>query len=85
MKSLRSSCREAGEDEALQAVAAMQRGHVFDLTPEVAMAAASLSLEYSLPMADSIILASARASEAVIWTQDVDFKGLGDVKYFPKK
>lgn len=77
--------REAGEEAALQAASAMQRPHVIDLTPQLAMSAASLSLQHSLPMADSIILASARANEAVVWTQDVDFKGLANVKYFPKK
>ena len=77
--------REAGRDAALQAAAAMQRGQVVDLTPSLAMAAASLSLAHSLPMADSIILASARACEATVWTQDVDFKGIPGVKYFPKK
>ena len=76
--------REAGEDAALQAASAMQRGHVVDLTPQIAMSAALLSTKLSLPMADSIILASARESEAVVWTQDVDFKGLDKVKYFPK-
>ena len=77
--------REAGEDAALVGASAMQRGHVVDLTSQLAMSAASLSLEHSLPMADSIILASARAHEAVVWTQDADFKGLDQVKYFPKK
>ena len=77
--------REAGENAALQAVAAMQRGHVIDLTATLAMSAASLSLEHSLPMADSIILASARAHEAAIWTQDVHFKGIEGVKYFAKR
>ncbi|MDE0840190.1 MAG: type II toxin-antitoxin system VapC family toxin [Kiritimatiellae bacterium] len=77
--------REAGEDAALQAASAMQRGRVIDLTPQLALSAASLSLEHSLPMADSIILASARAHEAVVWTQDIDFKGLANVKYFPKR
>ena len=77
--------RESGEDAALQATAAMQRGHVVDLTPQLAMAAAALSHKLSLPMADSIILAAAREHNATVWTQDVDFKGLESVKYFPAK
>jgi len=77
--------REAGEEEALQAASAMQRGLVVDLTSERAMSAAALSLQHSLPMADSIILAAAREHEAVVWTQDEDLKGLDSVKYFPKK
>lgn len=77
--------REAGEEAALQAATAMQRGHVVDLTPQIAISAALLNREHSIPMADSIILASARANEATVWTQDADFKGLDNVKYFPKK
>ncbi len=77
--------RESGEDAALQAAGAMQRGHVIDLTPQRAMAAASLSHKFSIPMADSIILAAAQEHNATIWTQDLDFKGLEHVKYFPAK
>ena len=77
--------REAGSDAALQAVSAMQRGTVIDLTPKLAISAALISHEHSLPMADSIILATAQETEATIWTQDVDFKGIDSVKYFPKK
>ena len=76
--------REAGEEAALQAASAMQRGVVVDLTPQISISAALLSIKHSLPMADSIILATARESEATVWTQDVDFKGLDNVKYFPK-
>ncbi|SMP77436.1 PIN domain-containing protein [Desulfonatronum zhilinae] len=76
--------REAGEDAALQAASAMRRGQVVELTPQRAMSAASLSLRHSLPMADSIILAAAHEYEAVIWTQDADFKELDNVRYFPK-
>ena len=77
--------RETGEEAALQAASAMQRGHLVDLTPQRAMSAAALSLQHSLPMADSIILAATREHEAILWTQDKDFKGLDKVKYFAKK
>ena len=76
--------REKGENEALQVAAAMERGQVVDLTSELAMAAAGLSVELGLPMADSIILATARAHEATIWTQDADFKAIPGVKYFER-
>ncbi len=76
--------REAGENEALQAAAAMQKGTVVDLSSRLAMDAARLSLKHQLPMADSIILATAIIHEAVIWTQDADFKNLSKVNYFPK-
>ena len=77
--------RESSENEALQAAAAMQKGTVVDLTAQLAIAASKLSLEHALPMADSIILATAKAFEAILWTQDSDFKNIAGVKYFPKK
>jgi predicted nucleic acid-binding protein len=77
--------RESKENEALQAVAAMQKGKVVDLTPSLAITASKLSLKHNLPMADSIILATAREHEAVVWTLDSDFKNIAGVKYFPKK
>jgi uncharacterized protein with PIN domain len=51
--------REAGEHEALQALAAMQKGTIADLTVNFAIAASKLSVLHKLPMADSIILATA--------------------------
>ena len=77
--------RESKENEALQAVVAMQKGTVVDLTTTLAIAASKLSLKYNLPMADSIILATANEFNATLWTQDSDFKNIGGVKYFPKK
>ena len=77
--------RESGENSALQAVMAMQKGTVVDLTASLAIAASKLSLEHDLPMADSIILATAQEFGAVIWTQDSDFDGMSNVKYFPKQ
>ena len=68
--------RESGEDGALQGMAAMQRVRVVDLTASLAASAARLSLKLSLPMADSIILATAKASDATLWTQDADFADL---------
>jgi len=77
--------RESSENEALQAAAAMQKGTVVDLTVSLAIAASKLSLEKGLPMADSIILATAKAYDAILWTQDSDLKNMPGVKYFPKK
>lgn len=74
--------RETGENEALQAVAAMQKGKVVELTANIAMFAAKLSLQHNLPMADSIILATAQKYRCVIWTQDSDFQHLENVNYF---
>ena len=77
--------RESGENDALQALAAMQKGTVVALTASLAVAASRLSIMHSLPMADSIILATAQEYDAVIWTQDADLKHMNNVKYFPKK
>lgn len=76
--------RERGEGAALQGAAAMQAAHVVDFSSNLALIAASLSLAHSLPMADSIILATARAYDATLWTQDIDFKDIPGVRYFPK-
>ena len=75
--------RESAENEALQAVAAMQKGKIIDLNAHIAMDASKLSLQRHLPMADSIILATARAYDCVIWTQDSDFQHIEGVNYFP--
>ncbi len=77
--------RESSENEALQAAVAMRKGRVVDLTASMAIAASKISLEHKIPMADSIILATAKEFGATIWTQDSDFKNIDDVKYFPKK
>ena len=76
--------RERGETQALEAMAAMQRGQVVDLDSRLAAVAARLSLAHSLPMADSIVLATARESGATLWTQDSDFKAIPGVRYLSK-
>jgi predicted nucleic acid-binding protein len=75
--------REFAENEALQSVAAMQKGKIIDLNANIAMNASKLSLQQNLPMADSIILATARAYDCVIWTQDSVFQHIDGVNYFP--
>jgi predicted nucleic acid-binding protein len=77
--------RELGERRALEAMALMQQGSIVDLDATLAMSAARLSVEFKLPMADSIMLATAQASKATLWTQDDDFEGLDGVKYIAKK
>jgi predicted nucleic acid-binding protein len=76
--------REAGENEALQAAVAMRKGTVVDLTSSLAIEASKISLAHGIPMADSIILATAKEFDATVWTQDSDFKAMKRVKYFPK-
>ena len=77
--------RERTEAEAVHAVAAMQKTQVVDLTQELALTAADLSLEHKLAMADSIMLAVARAHDAELVTTDSGFEGISGVTVFSKK
>ncbi len=77
--------QQRGEGDALRAIAVMQQGQVVDLDGRIALAAARISLEARLPMADSIVLATTRAHGATLWTQDGDFKGLPGVQYRKRK
>lgn len=77
--------QQRDEGDALQAVAIMQQGTVIDLDTAIALNAAKLSLEFRLPMADSIMLATARAHSATLWSQDSDFKGVAGVEYVEKR
>ncbi len=73
--------QQRGESAALQAIAAMQQGTVAELGAELAVRAAALSVDMKLPLADSIILATARKYGAELWTQDADFEGIEGVRY----
>ncbi len=70
--------REFGENAGLQAYAVMSQGRVVDLDERLVLRAAP----YPLPMADSIILATAQEYRAIVWTQDRHFQGLPQVKFF---
>jgi predicted nucleic acid-binding protein len=73
--------QQRDESAALQATAAMHQGTVVDLGAELAVSAAALSVDLKLPLADSIILATARKYSAELWTQDADFEGIEGVRY----
>ncbi len=73
--------QQRDESQALQAVALMHQGRLVDLTASLAIDAARLSRSARLPMADSIMLATARAHGAAFWTQDADFDGMPGVRY----
>jgi len=73
--------QQRSEGDALQAVAVMQQGQVIDLDPRIALHAARLSTDLKLPMADSVMLATAREHNAILWTQDSHFDGIQGVKY----
>jgi len=76
--------RQRGEDMALEAIAHMEQGKVISLDSDLAIDAAVYGVKHKLPLADSIIFATAKRFAALIWTQDADFKALPDVRYFQK-
>lgn len=78
-------CQQRDEDEALRVVAVMEQGKVVDLDQATALEAAHLSLLHRIPMADSIMLATARRHRATLWTQDADFAGIPGIRYFTKQ
>lgn len=73
--------RELGEEQALEAASQIEETHLFPLTESIAYLAADVSLEYRLPMADSIVYATARQEGAKLVTSDSDFKNLPEVLY----
>ncbi len=73
---------EKDEDSALQAVAMMQQAKVIEVTASIAVQASKVSYIFKLPMADSLIYVTARDHNAIIWTQDADFKELEGIRYF---
>jgi len=77
--------QQRGEQAALQATAIMQQGHLVGLDVATAVFAAKLGLQARLPLADSVVMATARAHNAVVWTQDADFQGLEDVRFRKKR
>ena len=77
--------QQRDEGVALRAVAVMQQGSVIDLTPPLALSAARVSHDLRLPMADSVMLATARESGATLWTQDAGFAGIPEVRYIERR
>lgn len=77
--------QQRGEDAALQIVAVLHQGLIVDLDATLSLNAAVLGLEHKLPLADSIILATARLHNATVWTLDADFEGLPGVRYFARR
>jgi len=77
--------QQRGEGDALQAVAVMIQGKVLDLDLDLALSAARVSVDLNLPMADSVMLATAQAHGATLWTQDADLKGIAGVQYVERR
>ena len=76
--------REAGEADAQEVLACIRNYPVIAVTDDLALHAADLSAIHQLAMADALIYATTLAQNATLWTQDDDFKGLPNVRYFPK-
>lgn len=77
--------QQRGEQAALQVTAVMQQGRLTGLDLAIAMFAAKLGLQFKLPLADSVIMATARIHHAMVWTQDTDFEGLENVRFRKKR
>ncbi len=76
--------QQRDENAALQATALMSQGRVVDLSTPVALRAARIGFDLKLPLADSVILATAQLNNSVVWTQDADFDGIENVRYIEK-
>ena len=72
--------RKLGDESASRAATYMQRGHVIDQNMALTLEAAS----NGLPLADSLIYATAQLHRADLWTQDAHFEGLSGIKFFKK-
>jgi predicted nucleic acid-binding protein len=75
---------ETTEDDALFCIAHMKQGSIIDLTDELSLVASKISIEFKLPMADSIIYATTLKYNCILWTQDHHFSGLNFVHYSEK-
>jgi len=76
---------ERDEDSALLSVGLMSYGRGVELDRGIAVDAAQISRDLKLAMAASIILATARANNAILWTQDEHFNGSEGVRYVEKQ
>jgi predicted nucleic acid-binding protein len=73
--------QQRSENEALQVIAVMQQGKIAEMDSRTALSAARISVDNKLPLADSVMLATARLNNAVLWTQDSHFERIPNVKY----
>ena len=77
--------QQLGRNAAYRAVAQMRLERVVDLDRKLAITAARVGIERKLALADSIVLATAEACSATLWTQDADFDGMKSVRYRRKQ
>jgi predicted nucleic acid-binding protein len=76
--------QQRDESSALDYVAVMQQSTVVELDAALALRAAALGLRHKLPLADSVVYATAQQANAIVWTQDADFEGLAGVRFWRK-
>ena len=76
--------KQCPHEKAEEVTRAMLSGILIHIDEDIAVSAADLFIKHKLPLADSLIYAVALAQNAILWTQDVDFNGLPNVRYFPK-
>jgi len=72
------------DQDAFYAVAVMLDYRVIEPDTQLSLEAVLLARKHKLAFADSIILATALAFEATLWTQDAHFAGIAGVKYIAK-
>jgi predicted nucleic acid-binding protein len=76
--------QQRNENAALEAATFMQKGAVIEVDVRLSLVAAKLSASLQLPMADSLIVATARVYQATLWTQDQHMRNLENVRYIMK-
>lgn len=76
--------QQRSENDALEVIAHMQHGTVIDIDMSLALEAARIAADEKLPMADSLILATAQHYQATLWTQDIDLQRFPNVQYIAK-
>jgi toxin FitB len=72
--------RELGDDIASSSLVLMQRSKIVNID----LTLATQAMRNGLPLADSLIYATAQLHGATLWTQDQHFEGLPAVRYFKK-
>lgn len=77
--------QQLGRENALLGVSHLYRGEVVPIRDEIALLGAQFSLEHNLSLADSLIYATARMYNAILWTQDAHFVGLENVQYIARR
>jgi len=77
---------ERGENAALETIAILSQGEIVDVDMHIAIQASQISVQFKIPMADSILLATAQKYKAILWTQDKHFENIkAAIKFISKE